>query len=131
MECPRDLGRTQDFSYGRAGKRRIAREFQSDRVNVSPQSRKADEGIFRSSDLLGEHDVRAAIACEIAGVEPEPAVRGGRVAVIQAQIPGYEVGTAVVVEVTGSEAEPPAAGEAEAHGSRDVTESTALVPEEL
>src|SRR5437867_2231570 len=112
-------------------KRRVAREAQRNRIDRRSQFRPAEEGILRSADLLRQHDVGGLAPGEISRIDPEPTLRRRRVLEVQSQIARNHIGMAIVVEVPGGEAEPPAACRIETHGSADVTKAGPLVPEKL
>src|SRR4029077_5501681 len=89
------------------------------------------QGIFGSVDLLGENNVRGLVPGEVLRIDPEPALLGGRLRVIQSEIPGDQVGTTVVVEVSHCETVPPAAHWRQGHRLRYVAATLSIVPVEL
>src|SRR4029079_2074611 len=68
---------------------------------------------------------------EIARVNAEYAVSGRRVGVIQSEIAGDEVRTAILVEIADSKTVPPATERRQMRLSGHIAQSLAIVPEKL
>src|SRR5437870_7096964 len=115
----------------RGRKGRECRVLPAQRVDRLTKRSETGDGVVTAIVTLGQHDVSALTAREIAGIDAEllPGRRRRRVEVIQAQIAGDDIGTAVVVEIAHRQRVPAAAHRSEADGRRHVAESVAFVPE--
>src|SRR6267143_5586067 len=98
----------------------VARESQREGIDDWSQFRATKEGILGSAAVLRQDDVGLLISREITGIDAEPAPRRRRVREVQPHIARHQIGTAIVVEVPGGEAEPPAARGIETRAGRDV-----------
>ena len=125
------LRRAEQLRDGGNRKRRVVRESQGERVDLSPQWHQTGERVFRSIQRLGEDDVRGPVADEVEGVDAERTLLRCGVRVVQTQIPRHQVGMAVLVEVSGGETVPPSPQWGEAHRCGNVPQSRSLVVIEL
>ncbi len=121
------LGVVKDLSDGGAGKRLVGGEAQPDGINGGRQLRETEKRILGPVDLLREHDVRRQVAGEIVGIHPEPALRGRRERVIQAQVSRDQIRIAVMVEIARGQTVPPAPQRRQAHRAGDPAQPCAVV----
>ena len=131
VQRPLELCGTEQLVDRRRGKRLERRIPHTHGIDLLGQRGSTGQRIVAARGCLREDDVGLLTAGEAGRVDAEPALRGCRKGVIQSQIAGDEIGTAVVIEIAGDQRVPAAARAAEPHGRRDVAEAGAVVLEEL
>ena len=127
----RDRGRPQYRCDVCVGERGEAWKFQADRVDIPAERGQPKQGNLVAATVLREDDIGVTIAREITRVNTEPVRCRRREAVVQAKISRNEVWSAIMIEVGGGEAQPPAPRIAESHRRGDVAETRAVVAKKL